>query len=266
VNKRIAKRDSGADISPGLREHITQAAQQIRAAHKAELADILKADRSGRLFRSIIRPNGKPVGALKKTSGGSSESLGLLAGEIGGLMGDAIRAGTGLLEGSLTVLAQAWMTTVTGPAARPAPPQPAAERQMPGTTVDAAVPGGPAPGMPASSPEEVMLRGAFRQFMPMLLTALSQGGNGYGLAKTVIALFGRPRYDQACAIGKEGIMQLVRAEPDLWAQVAPMEATFSRFLDEFTGYDVWIAEQARQANKAPEPPRRSRIKPAAGNE
>jgi hypothetical protein len=73
--------------------------------------------------------------------------------------------------------------------------------------------------------------------MPMLLTAVNQGGDGYGLAKTVIALFGRPTYDQASALGKDRIMQLVKSEPDLWTQVAPIEARFSRFLDEFTGYD-----------------------------
>ena len=82
---------------------------------------------------------------------------------------------------------------------------------MPNTAVDTAVPGGQAPEMPTSSPEEVMLRGVLRQFMPMLLTALSQGGDGYGLAKTVIALFGRPTYDQASGLGKDKIMQLVKS-------------------------------------------------------
>ena len=61
-NRQIPKRNVEADISPGLREHITQAAQKIRGVHKTELADVLKADRAGRLFRSIIRPEGKPVG------------------------------------------------------------------------------------------------------------------------------------------------------------------------------------------------------------
>jgi hypothetical protein len=40
-------------------------------------------------------------------------------------------------------------------------------------------------------------------------------------------------------------MELVKAEPDLWAQVAPIEAKFRRFLDEFTGYAAWTAEQER---------------------
>jgi hypothetical protein len=72
--------------------------------------------------------------------------------------------------------------------------------------------------MSAASPEEVTLRGVFRQFMPMLLTALSQGGDGYGLAATVITVFGRPTYDQAFGFGKDKIMQLIKAEPDLWAK------------------------------------------------
>jgi hypothetical protein len=114
---------------------------------------------------------------------------------------------------------------------------------MPSTTVDTAVPGDQAPEMPTSSPEELMLRGVLRQFMPMLLTAVIQGGDGYGLAKTVIALFGRPTYDQASALGKDKIMQLIKREPDLWTQIAPIEAKFSRFLDEFTGYDDQVDVQ-----------------------
>src|ERR1035441_7213839 len=105
-NRRVAKRNVEGDISPGLRKHITQAAQQIRGAHKAELADVLKADRAGRLFSSIIGPHGTQVGPLKEPPGGSGEGVGALAGELGGLVSDVIRAGAGLLEGSLTVLTQ----------------------------------------------------------------------------------------------------------------------------------------------------------------
>jgi hypothetical protein len=186
--------------------------------------------------------------------------VGALSGEFGGLLSDAIRTGTGLLEGTLTILTQAWMSTVMGPAAEPnlrmssavgpvpgepSQPQPTAASQTPSTTVDTAIPAGQAPEMPAASPEEVMLRGVLRQFMPMLLTTLGQGGDGYGLAETVITLFGRPTYDQASGLGKDKIMELVKAEPDLWVQVAPIEAKFRRFLDEFTGYDAWTAEQER---------------------
>jgi hypothetical protein len=118
---------------------------------------------------------------------------------------------------------------------------------MPNPTVDTAVPGDQAPEMPTSSSEELMLRGVLRQFMPMLLTAVNQGGDGYGLAKTVIALFGRSTYDQASSLGKDKIMQLIKREPDLWAQVAPIEARFNRFLDEFTGYDDQADVQPRKA-------------------
>ena len=138
------------------------------------------------------------------------------------------------------------MSMVMGPAAKPnlgmssaAGLVPGETSQPPSMTVDTAIPGGQFPQLPAASPKEVMLRGVLRQFMPMLLTALSQGGDGYGLAETVIRLFGRPTYDQASGLGKDKIMQLVKVEPDLWAQVAPIEAKFSRFLDEFTGYDAW---------------------------
>lgn len=251
-NRRVAQRNVGRDISPSLRKHITQAAEKIRSAHEAELADILKADSAGRLFSSIIAPNGTQGGPLRESSGGSVEGVGSLAGEFGGLLSDAIRVGTGLLDNSLTVLEQAWMTTVTGPLAspdlgkssatgpepvEPSRPRHSAAPQMPNTTVSTEVPGDQAPEMPTWSAEELMLRGVLRQFMPMLLTAIEQGGDGYGLARTVIALYGRRTYDQASKLGKDKIMQLVKREPDLWTQVAPMETRFSKFLDEFTGYD-----------------------------
>jgi len=259
-NRRTPKRNFEADISPGLRKHITQAAQKIRRVHESELADVLKADRAGRLFRSIIRPDGKPVGSLQETPGDSAEGVEALADELSGLLSNAIRTGTVLLEGPLTVLTQAWMSTVmdlaaapnlgTSSAAGPVPgetsqPQLTGASQTSSMTVDTAIPGGQAPEMPAASRGEVMLRGVLRQFMPMVLTALSQGGDGYGLARTVITLFGRPTYDQVSGLGKDKIMQLVKGEPDLWARVAPIEAKFSRFLDEFTGYDAWTAGQER---------------------
>jgi hypothetical protein len=90
----------------------------------------------------------------------------------------------------------------------------------------------------------------------MLVAALSQGGDGYGLAETVIRLLGRPSYDQACRLGKDKIMQVVKAEPDLWAQVAPIEAEFSRFLNEFIGYDEWTEQQTLRAKERSQTPRR----------
>jgi hypothetical protein len=183
------------------------------------------------------------VGRLKESSGGSGDRMGSLSGELGGLLSDAICAGTGILEGSLTILTQAWMTTVMGPAAKPNPampseagplpgelsrPQPSAAPQIPTTTVDTAVRCDQALEMPTASPEELMLRGVLRQFMPMLVTAVNQGGDGSGLARTVIALCGHPTYDQASELGKDKIKELIKREPDLWTQVAPIEARFSR--------------------------------------
>jgi hypothetical protein len=274
-HSRAANPGLEADISPGLQELITKAARQIRAVHKAELADVMKADRAGQLFRSTICPYGIPPGTLRETSGVSGDGVDALAREFGGLLSDAIHAGTGLLEGSLTILTHAWMATVIRPLAkpelrtssitRPVPAEPSSSSQMLSTTDDTAIPGAQVPEMPAVTPEDAVLRRVFRQFVPMVLTALSQGGDGYGLAETVIRLFGRLTYDQACGLGKDRIMQLAKSEPDLWAEVAPIEAKFSQFLDEFTGYDAWIAEQAHPANERPRPSRRRRTKPPTEN-
>lgn len=171
--RRIAKRSIEVGISSGLREHITQAAQKIRGDHSAELADVLKADCAGRLFKSLIRHNGKPAGSLKERSGIAGEGVGTVADELGAWMDDVIRAGTGLLEEPVTVLAQAWVAALTRLAAKvnlgtsaegPKPeeasqPQPAAAPQVLSTAVGTAVPCGQAPEAqvpetPAASPRK----------------------------------------------------------------------------------------------------------------
>jgi hypothetical protein len=216
----MATRKIVRNVSPSLRAHVTEAARNIRAAHKAELADPLKTASAVRLFESTLRPRGKS-GPLKPAPEVSAQRVGALANELGGLLSDAIRAGTGFFEGQLWLVAQAWRATAPRPAATPAAP-------------DAAPPPTPAAEVLPPTPEEAMLLGVLRQFMPMILSTLNQGGDGYGLARTVIALFGRDTYDQAAGLGKDKIMQLVKSDPDLWAQVAPIEPRFTKFLGEFT--------------------------------
>lgn len=244
-NRRITTGNVNSDISPGLRQHITEAAQKICADHNAELADVLKADTAVLLFRSLIHPNGGAAPSVV-----SGEGLASFGAELGALFSDAVRTGTGLLAVPLTALAQEWIATVTRSAATPNPgnssenaPVPGETSQRPspetpGMTVDFTASSANVSSIPTASPEEVRLRKAFKRFMPMLVFSISQGGTGYGLAEKVITLLGRPIYDQACGTGKDRIMAILSAEPDLWAQVAPIEATFSRFLDEFLGYDA----------------------------
>ena len=249
-NRRTAKRDAGADISPVLRAHITQAAQRLLAAHEAELADHVKADRAAQLFRSILR-DGKPAPSFQVTPGVPGEGVAALVGELGALLSDAIHAGTGLWVPSLTAMAQGWVATMES-AAKPdlrrscsegaapmatSPPQPSAAPQPASTDLDSATSASLAPAAPAASPEEVQLRRFLIQFMPMIVESLNQGGDGYGLAATVIALFGRPMYDQAAGLGKKARLCKLSAEPDLWREVAPIEAKFSRFWSRSTGYD-----------------------------
>ena len=113
-NRRITKRNAEGDISPELREHISAAAQKIRADHNVELADVTKADGAVRLFRSIIHPNG-----FEEPPVVSGEGVGSLAAELGALLGDAVRTGTELVAIPVTALAQEWMATVLGPGAKP---------------------------------------------------------------------------------------------------------------------------------------------------
>jgi len=205
-------------MSPGLRAHIIEAAEKIRADHHAECADVTKADRAARLFRSIICPNG-----LQEASAASGQGLESLAAGFGALLGNAVRTGTELMAIPVAVLAEEWMASVLDPGSKPNP--------VLATT--------------AVTPEEARLRDAFRRFMPMVVFTLNQGGTGYSLAEKVIALLGRPTYDQACAIGKDRIMAILKSERDVWDQVAPIEDKFSRFLDEFLGYDLFVESNSK---------------------
>lgn len=248
-NGRTARKQSDADISPGLREHIIQAAQRLRGAHRFELADALKADRAARLFRSIIRANENPAGSSSEHSGVSGEGAAPVAAELGALLADAMLAGTDLLVAPLEVFAREWMATAMRPASKPpfgtpaeepAPEkmpesEPSAGPPVPSTVIDRAPVANP-PEAPTPSPEEIMLETAFKRFMPMLVATLNQGGDGYGLAETVISLFGRTTYDQVSGLGKDKIMRIIKSDPALWAQVAPIEAEFVKFMDEFIEY------------------------------
>ncbi len=253
------KRKPRAEISAPLQKAITKAAHQIRRAHDTELADVLKADRAGELFTSILRQNGTRGSAATEMSGRSGESVGLFADAMGGLVSDAIRGGTGLLEASLQFWTEEWlalMTTATKPNdERPSVADPTTHHDslpspatvLPPTSVEVTTPRDQPPEVTPPNLEEVRIQGILRQFMPMLAAAVRQGRNGYGLAETVIRLFGRRTYDEASGLGSDRIMQLIHADPDLRAQVAPIEGEFGRFLNEFTHYDTWTEEQNQQA-------------------
>lgn len=250
---QVARRNAQAEIGPDLRRDVIEAAEKIYRTHKAELADVIKAHRAVGLFSARIsrdhRESNLPTG-ISRDADKTSE---LLAEEVGGLVANAIRAGAGLLEASLVGLAQAW-TASTAVGRRPSSEgsfvaRPSRRRRDVGPTAASAAPveiapldraaaSDDAPKVRRGTREEEMIQGVLNRFMPMLVTALNQGSDGYGLARTVIALFGRPIYDQASALGHDRIMELVKTEPQLWAQVAPIEGRFTRFLDEFTNYDA----------------------------
>jgi hypothetical protein len=245
-NKRIPKHR--AEISPQLRKAITEAAHQIRNAHQAELADDLKANRAGELFTNLLRRN-EPASPTGEISSPSSARVDLLADEVGGFVSDAIRGGTGLLEGSLK-LTEEWLAMLSAPNDERLPAADAThEHLLPSTasevpSIEASVPRDYPSAVPPPNPDEVRIQAFLRQFMPMLASAVRQGRNGYGLAETVVRLFGRRTYDEASGLGDERIMQLIQGEPALWAQVAPIEGAFRKFLNEFTHYETWSAEQS----------------------
>lgn len=238
------KQDGSEEISPALCEDIRGAAARIRLDHAGELADVLKAEAAVRLFRGVVHPNGS-----EEPSVTPGEVVGSIAAELGSLFGDAVRTGTGLLAVPLTALAHEWIATVQNAGVRPTRGGSSAEAHAAGDTSEKqSLANPPAPAITVDTipagPEELRLVGLFRRFMPMLMMTLRQGGTGGALAEKLITMSGRPAYDQACAIGRDRMMALLRMEPDLWAQVAPAEASFRRFLEEFLKYGAHVDKAA----------------------
>ncbi len=74
------------------------------------------------------------------------------------------------------------------------------------------------------------------KYIPMLLRAFDAGRTGGDLADSIVIIEGRMAYMRVAAFGKENIMLALRLNPDLWAQIAPMEAKIETFVDEFLAY------------------------------
>jgi hypothetical protein len=217
--RRLQRAGAGKDISPDLREQIIGAAHKIRVAHEVELSDRRKADRAGRLFWNVVCDKETAVAPIQELRPNFALDMERLADGLGHLVSGVIRTGTGLLTPPVTVLAEAFMAGVAASASR--------------TIAD---PGHDEPPAPPPTPEEVVLIAALRHHIPLLTTAVRQGADGYAFAATVIRLGGRSVHDQLSGLGADRIIQLIKGEPDLWAQVAPMEDSFLKFLKEFVDY------------------------------
>jgi hypothetical protein len=91
------------------------------------------------------------------------------------------------------------------------------------------------------------------QLGPLLLTALNQGCDGGAFAESLTTLYGGLAYEQIAVVGKEGIMESLQLQGQLWPQLAPIQARVEQFVEEFLEWGEAEAEEM-DANQGTEPP------------
>lgn len=262
----LAALDKAVDLINKLKPAPAAAAQQPQQNGIAQMREMVEL-----------------VGSLKDTFGGGDSGGG--TGE-GNWVRDLMQYGSEVLKGPLALLTQALLSRSMNPAGRsdtapgPGMPGPTAPggpspthvaqapqaRPMASATPGVVIPDAviPAADIPKVSTEDMVLRGMFRQFAPALLTALNQGADGYAMAEAVITMNGRLAYDQISGIGKEKLLDLAKSDPEIWAQLATIEAKFNTFLEEFFSFDDELEEeQEDEEQTAPGPASRGLRKKAA---
>jgi len=166
-----------------------------------------------------------------------------LTGEGGGAGGSALASFVSSLPASLGSFAQVLREIrefrggglgVTGP---PAPVK--AQNPMP------APQGGSPAGSPGEPPARQTTDGMLEKVTEIAtraVDAFQRGLPGDAFAAGLDSFY-PGLYDQVAAAGKEGIMQALKSQPELWAQLEPREAEVERWVDEFLGWGQPEPEQ-----------------------
>jgi hypothetical protein len=103
--------------------------------------------------------------------------------------------------------------------------------------------------------ENTQMMAMYRQLLmniaPAMMTKMNNGAPGSEFADWFIEGYGRMVYEQVKAAGKETIIGAFRSIPELWAQLAPVENTFTTFIEEFL---AWTPEEYEDPPAPPPPP------------
>jgi hypothetical protein len=107
--------------------------------------------------------------------------------------------------------------------------------------------GNPAEPAELTAADEVMMNqimGLLQQVFPMMMTALNRGDRGEAFADFLAQGLGFTVSDHAQikSFGKNKLLMVIRNSP-AWAQIAPIEAHFVRFLDEFLDWEPGWADE-----------------------
>lgn len=129
----------------------------------------------------------------------------------------------------------------------------------PGTVPTTAVrtTGTPTAGQPQETPMQPnpAMQAIITEIAPEMLNCLNNGDGGEVFGDWIIARYGSMGIQIARSIGKEGILQIVRGNPNLWAQIQPIEARFATFVDEFL---AWTPAAEEEEPPPLEPPKSRR--------
>ncbi len=225
------------------------------------------------------------VATLKETFGGSGEPAVGAAEGSGGLLSDAIRYGTDLLKGPLTILTQAWMTKAMGqPLMHPRPGMgsgavPAARTNQPPAEPGADQPAVavPAPQGDPGAPNEMTQQILNEITNPLVEHIRDPNLTGrdfadwliYGIPGTDSGGYGIRAYKEILKIGKQLLLVGVQSHPSISAQLqgVPQER-ITGFLDDFF---LGPPEDSPEDQSVPEiepsqTNRGTRRKPASGKE
>ena len=121
------------------------------------------------------------------------------------------------------------------------------------------------PGQPAQEatmqPNPAM-QAIITEIAPEMLNCLNNGDGGEVFGDWIIARYGSMGIQIARSIGKEGILNIVRANPQLWPQIQPIEARFATFADEFLAWTPAAEDDEPDEPSPPPKPPKSRGKEA----
>jgi hypothetical protein len=132
--------------------------------------------------------------------------------------------------------------------APPVPPAPAAlppAPAHPGKVVEMPKPpeasAGPLDGTAAPAAADP---GSLQAIAGQVLNAMQRGFSGDDFATALSLQFGDEVYQQIRALGAESVLLLLKSDPAVWAQFAPVEQQLSGFLAEFMAYGDEPQEEA----------------------
>jgi len=138
----------------------------------------------------------------------------------------------GAIAPALTPLIQAVAARLLSPAPLPdAPPSPHTPPVNPKPEI-----------APAANKETAAPPTFIEQIAPLLLNALSIGADGGRFADSICVMYGSIAYQAISALGKEGILNAMKAYGPLWQQIASIEPQVATFIEEFLAYGDEQAE------------------------